>query len=184
MPPQCHRTPAALYRLQPQFAHRTGTRLVSTQKAADTEACLRTYASASVQLCMLVNGTTTAAPLVTLCPVMYITMVAIDTTNATGTDTTEAAVVVTESGGGFWKKNIRGCGADLCTIWGRQPPTWNQSCQGVAGGRHLPRGLLRGRAAFTEGERCTGGLLGCCALVLVGLRGASTIGLAAIGFAF
>jgi hypothetical protein len=44
--------------------------------------------------------------------------------------------------------------------------------------------LLRGWAAFTEGERWTGGLLGCGALVLVGLRGASTIGLAAIGFAF
>jgi hypothetical protein len=44
--------------------------------------------------------------------------------------------------------------------------------------------LLRGRAAFTEGERCTGGLLGCGALVLVGFFGASTIGLAAIGFAF
>jgi tetrahydromethanopterin S-methyltransferase subunit F len=43
--------------------------------------------------------------------------------------------------------------------------------------------LLRGWAAFTEGERWTGGLLGCGALVLVGLRGASTIGLA-IGFAF
>jgi hypothetical protein len=44
--------------------------------------------------------------------------------------------------------------------------------------------LLRGWAAFTEGERWTGGLLGCGALVLVGLRGASTIGLAAIEFAF
>jgi hypothetical protein len=63
-------------------------------------------------------------------------------------------------------------------VWGRQPPTWNQSCQGVARPRHLPRGLLRGRAAFTEGERCTGGLLGCGALVVVGFFGASTIGLA------
>jgi hypothetical protein len=44
--------------------------------------------------------------------------------------------------------------------------------------------LLRGRAAFTEGERWTGGLLGCGALVVVGFFGASTIGLAAIGFAF
>jgi hypothetical protein len=68
--------------------------------------------------------------------------------------------------------------------WGRQPPTWNQSCQGAARPRHLPRGLLRGRAAFTEGERCVGGLLGCGALVVVGFLGASTIGLAAIGFAF
>jgi hypothetical protein len=40
--------------------------------------------------------------------------------------------------------------------------------------------LLRGRAAFTEGERCVGGLLGCGALVVVGFFGASTIGLAAI----
>jgi hypothetical protein len=43
--------------------------------------------------------------------------------------------------------------------------------------------LLRGRAAFTEGERCVGGLLGCVALVLVGFFGASTIGFA-IEFAF
>jgi hypothetical protein len=44
--------------------------------------------------------------------------------------------------------------------------------------------LLRGRAAFTEAERCVGGFTGCGALVLVGFFGASTIGLAAIGFAF
>jgi hypothetical protein len=55
---------------------------------------------------------------------------------------------------------------------------------GVARARHLPRGLCLGRAAFTEGERCTGGFTGCGAFVLVGLRGASTIGLAAIEFAF
>ena len=65
---------------------------------------------------------------------------------------------------------------------GRQPPTWDQSCQGVARPRHPPPGLLRGRAAFTEGERWTGGLLGCGALVVVGFFGASTIGLLAIGF--
>jgi hypothetical protein len=40
--------------------------------------------------------------------------------------------------------------------------------------------LLRGRAAFTEAERCTGGFTGCGALVVVGFFGASTIGLAAI----
>jgi hypothetical protein len=44
--------------------------------------------------------------------------------------------------------------------------------------------LLRGRAAFTEGERWTGGLLGCGAFVVVGFLGASTIGLAAIGLPF
>jgi hypothetical protein len=56
--------------------------------------------------------------------------------------------------------------------------------EGVARPRQRPRGLLRGRAAFTEGERWTGGLLGCGALVVVVFLGASTIGLAAIGFAF
>jgi hypothetical protein len=113
------------------------------------------------------------------------TIVAILTTSAIGdTLVTEPAVVVTETWGDSGKKNIRGVYRNLHTIWGRQPPTWNQSCQGVARPRHLPRGLLRGRAAFTEGERCTGGLLGCGAFVVVGFLGASTIGLAAIGFAF
>jgi hypothetical protein len=102
---------------------------------------------------------------VTLWPVRYTTITEMLTTRATS-DTLVApvvvvtAVVVTESGGGFQKKNIRGVYRKGHTMWGRQPPTWNQSCQGVARPRHLPRGLLRGRAAFTEGERWTGGLLG------------------------
>jgi hypothetical protein len=98
-------------------------------------------------------------------------------------------VTVTESGGdgkwwGFSEKKCAGVVGKVEVGRGRQPPTWNQSCQGVARPRHLPRGLLRGRAAFTEGERCTGGLLGCGALVLVGLRGASTIGLAFMALPF
>jgi hypothetical protein len=56
---------------------------VSTQKAADTDACFNTYGSASVQFTMLVNGTTTAAPLVTLCPVRYTTITDMLTTRAT-----------------------------------------------------------------------------------------------------
>jgi hypothetical protein len=68
--------------------HRTGTRLVSTQKAADTEACFRTYGSDVVQLLMLLNGTTTAPP-----PVTVTTITEMLTTRATS-DTCGAPVTV------------------------------------------------------------------------------------------
>jgi hypothetical protein len=122
---------------------------------------------------MLVKGITTAPPAVTVTTItdMLTTRATSDTLVAPVVVTLrqaqgklDAAVVVTalvtESGGEFQKKNIRRRCTSTDTMWGRQPPTWNQSCQGVARGRHLPRGLLRGRAAFTEGERWTGGLLG------------------------
>jgi hypothetical protein len=81
---------------------------VSTQNAADTDACFRTYGSAVVQLLMLLNGTTTAAPLVTLWPVRYTTITEMLTTRATSdTCGAPAVVLVTESGGKFQKKNIR-----------------------------------------------------------------------------
>jgi hypothetical protein len=158
---------------------------VSTQKAADTDACFSTYGSAVVQLLIEENGTTTAPPPVTVTTIteMLTTSATSDTFSLAPVVTPTKVVVVTETLGGFWKKNIRGWCGYLRMMWGRQPPTWNQSCQGVARPRQRPRGLPRGRAAFTEGERCTGGLLGCGALVVVGFFGASTIGLAAIGFA-
>jgi hypothetical protein len=87
--------------------HRAGTRLVSTQKAADTDACFRTYGSAVVQLLMLLNGTTTAPP-----PVTVTTITDMLTIRATS-DTLRAPVVVTNAVGGdgnlgeFRKKNMR-----------------------------------------------------------------------------
>jgi len=48
----------------------------------------------------------------------------------------------------------------------------------VAPARHLPRGLCLGLAAFTEGERWTGGFTGCGAFMVVAFFGFSTIGLA------
>jgi hypothetical protein len=76
---------------------------VSTQKAALTLACFRTYGSAVVQLLIEENGTTTAPP-----PVTVTTITEMLTTRATSdTCGAPAVVLVTESGGKFQKKNIR-----------------------------------------------------------------------------
>jgi hypothetical protein len=161
---------------------------VSTQNAADTEACFRTYARAVVQLLIEVNGITTAPAPVTVTTItdMLTTRATNDTSGTPVVTVTDVVVtaLVTETwwdfgkkisggGGGRW----RWCGA-VSRRYGTNP------VRGRPGVRHLPRGLLRGRAAFTEGERCIGGFTGCGALVVVGFFGASTIGLPAMSFAF